>query len=91
MGNSEDIALYQLTQHVCRICFGRILSRVGAEGAPGKRIFRCADCGAEKDGHHASVVCVCGVKLNARNAAIRCVPNEHRRPEFPFEICARQA
>lgn len=87
MANSDP--LWSLTQHCCRCCFGRILSR--PHGTPGMRIFRCADCGLEKEGHQASCLCACGAKLNARNAAIRCQPNERPTPEFPFEICARQA
>lgn len=86
MGNSD---IWRLEPHCCRVCFGRILSR--AQSEPGARVFRCADCGIEKTATHASALCACGVRLNARNAAIRCEPNERRTPEFPFEICAKQA
>jgi hypothetical protein len=55
------------------------------------RVFRCADCGLEKEGHNSHVLCACGVTLNARNAGIRCELNERPTPEFPFEICAKQA
>lgn len=82
--------VWRLEQHVCRVCFGRILSRPVVD-VDDRRVYRCADCGVEQEGAQARVLCACGVKLNARNAAIRCEPNERRTPEFPFEICAKQA
>ena len=87
MGKSE--LAWQLEPHCCRVCFGRILSRPVGDSA--HRIYRCADCGVEKEATRANVLCACGVQLNARNAGIRCQPNERRTPEFPFEICAIQA
>jgi hypothetical protein len=83
-----DEVIWRLEQHICRVCFGRILShKAEAEGA---RIYRCADCGTQTEGAAARVICCCGAKLNARSAGIRCEPNQSKRPEFPFEIVARQ-
>lgn len=86
MGNSEFV--WRIENHCCRVCFGRILSR--PHGTDAKRLYRCAECGLEKEGTQTSVLCTCGMKLNARNAAIRCAVNERQTPEFPFEICAKQ-
>lgn len=87
MGDSEVV--WRLEPHCCRVCFGRILSRT--HSVAGMRIFRCADCGLEKEGHISHVLCACGATLNARNAGIRCELNERPIPEFPFEICAKQS
>lgn len=84
MGIKDDV--WRIEPHVCRACFGRILSR--AEGDA--RLYRCADCGTEKTGHASSVLCSCGIRLNARTAGVRCEPNVQQSPEFPFEICAVQ-
>lgn len=53
MPESSDQSLaWRLTDHVCRVCFGRVLER---DGAPG-HIYRCANCGTEVSG-----ICqVCG-------------------------------
>lgn len=83
-----DEIIWRIEQHVCRVCFGRILSR--ASEREGARVYRCADCGAQIEGAAARVLCSCGTKLNARSAGIRCEPNPKKSPEFPFEIVARQ-
>lgn len=79
---------WRLESHCCRVCFGRVLSRPTPSGG---RVYRCADCGIEKEGSRPHVLCACGAQLNARNASIRCVANEKKTAEFPFEICAQQA
>lgn len=81
-------AIWRIEPHCCAVCFGRILSRETEDS--GQRLYRCADCGTEKQGALSRVICACGVKLNARSAGIRCEPNAQKTPEFPFEICARQ-
>lgn len=70
-------AQYKITDHVCRICFGRVL--VCETGA------RCADCGAV--GKTVSDVCACGTMLNAgQNAGLRCIKNPAVSVECPAEI-----
>lgn len=83
-----DESVWRLEPHVCRVCFGRIVSR--AADQDGKRLYRCACCGVSEPGASARVLCSCGVKLNARSAGIRCEPNKNKTAEFPFEIVARQ-
>lgn len=72
---------WEITDHVCRVCLGRVLARRG--------VYRCADCGAEGHGEPASV-CACGATLKpGKNAGMRCVKNEQRSPEAPQEIAVK--
>ena len=79
---------WRLEDHVCAVCFGRILSI--ASDKEGERVYRCADCAMEKPGSSTRVLCACGVKLKAKSVGIRCVKNATISPEFPFEIIAEQ-
>lgn len=52
---------YEITDHLCRRCGGRVLQQVG--GGPsggGNPAFRCADCGARATGMGPECVCWCG-------------------------------
>lgn len=76
---------WSVTDHVCRICFGRLL--VGPSPGPGKpgRV-QCADCGIYVDGPIKSLCC-CGAKLaNGKPAGFRCAQNANKCPESPTEI-----
>lgn len=89
MGVKDDAALWRIEPHICSACFGRILSRPSSDGEG--RLYHCADCGLEREGAQARIICTCGMKLNARTAGIHCGPNLKKSPEFPFEICAIQS
>lgn len=41
---ADEPVTWRLTDHVCRVCFGRVLERRDADG---RRIVRCANCGSE--------------------------------------------
>ena len=70
-------AQYKIVDHVCRVCFGRIL--VSDSQA------RCADCGAS--GKTVHEVCTCGTLLRTKtNAGLRCVKNPEVSIECPAEI-----
>lgn len=80
---------WSITDHVCRVCFSRILtSKIGN----GNRLYRCTGCGLHDTGRTPAVICSCGIKLprTTRDAGIRCVRNDAVTPETPFEIVARQ-
>jgi hypothetical protein len=71
---------WQITDHVCRVCLGRVLFD------PARNISRCADCGLEGEGGHESV-CVCGVNFSSGNSAgLRCIRNPSIGPDAPQEI-----
>lgn len=87
--------IWSITAHVCLSCMGRILERplLAVDGLPPgrERVYRCADCGLERDGFTPAVLCTCGLKLKGRTIGLRCEPNLERTPEFSAEIIARQA
>lgn len=73
-------AEWKITDHVCRVCFGRVL--LSATQA------RCADCGAS--GRHAIDVCACGVKLHSgAPGGLKCLKNPAISIECPAEIVIR--
>lgn len=85
-----------LEPHVCRRCFGRILSR---DLGGGQHEYICSNCGLCARGSKPSVVCSCGMTLRKatasrsagakpQDAGIRCIPNPNIGPEFPAEIVA---
>lgn len=87
---------WAIEDHICRSCFGRILSQPGEDGDSS---YRCSHCGAVAYGRSAAVLCCCGIvgKSRARgksaapvNLGIRCVPNPDPTPEFPGEIVATE-
>lgn len=88
----SKISGMRLEPHVCRVCFGRIASFPAADGDG--RTYQCTNCGLEAQGHKASVVCACGIKLHKRkgdgrsaatlqDAGVRCHENRRVSPEFP--------
>lgn len=85
----EPVAGWQITDHVCRVCFGRVLMR---ETFDRRQVYRCSNCGAEAEGKTPAVVCSCGIRLKTgHDAGIRCQVNADRSPEWPSEITAAQA
>lgn len=84
----QDKALWELTDHCCRVCFGRILRQ---PGAPGERMYRCSNCGLQAQGDRPAVLCSCGMRLKGnRGGLLRCERNPDPRPEFPSEVIAAQ-
>jgi hypothetical protein len=70
---------FQLTDHACRYCAGRILQS-GDQ-------FRCGGCGAVTM-HRATEICGCGVikRYKAGQAVFRCGPNLAQSPGNPSQI-----
>lgn len=86
---SKHEFVWSLTPHCCRACFGRILAR---ETFDRRNVYRCSNCGIEREGKTEAVSCCCGIKLKTGvDAGIRCQRNPDPRPEFPSEIVAAQA
>lgn len=80
--------LWGLTDHACRCCFGRILVR---ETFDRRKVYRCSNCGLEREGRTESAICCCGIKLKTgSDAGIRCQHNPEKSPEFPSEIVAAE-
>ena len=67
---------WTITDHVCRVCMGRILTT----RRDGKLVSRCADCEIEAVGSHKAL-CACGAKTRAgKDAGLRCIRNESHSP-----------
>ena len=68
---------WQITDHVCRVCFGRVLRSLD------RQRHRCADCGAT-GGNKVTDLCACGAMLHTKaNAGLRCIKN----PDGPTAEC----
>lgn len=73
--------MWNLTDHVCHRCFGRLLIRQTAGGT----LVRCANCGAERIGSPTDLCC-CGLKVRNQDAGLRCQRNPRPSPEQPAEL-----
>jgi len=88
VARTEPAQGWAITDHCCRVCFGRVLVRETFER---KRVYRCACCGIEAEGRTEAAICSCGIKLKTGvDAGIRCGISHDRTPEFPAEITACQ-
>ena len=88
---SKEQFEWSITDHACRVCLGRVLTRKAFDG---RKLYRCACCGLERDGTGTQALCCCGIKLRPghgpMDAGVRCVPNPGRSPENLAEIVAVQ-
>lgn len=78
--------LWTLEPHVCRSCFGRLVST--PDQASGKTRYLCTNCGAGAVAESADAVCACGMQVRGPtgapvDAGLRCKPNPDPRPDFP--------
>lgn len=87
--------LWELTDHVCSVCFGRVLMGRMPDDYAGDdhhRRWRCSNCGAESVNRLASSICACGIRLKSgRDAGVRCERNQAPTPEFVSEVVASQS
>jgi len=78
--------MWALEPHVCKRCFGRIVSR--KVGDVGDKLYQCSNCGDEAEGADPSVLCACGACLPRKGGspiklALKCQSNAAPSPEFP--------
>ena len=74
---------WKVTDHVCKLCLGRVLE---GQRKDGTWATRCADCEARAEGRYDEVCC-CGAALpNGRHAGLACVRNEAITRENPSEV-----
>lgn len=85
---TKPAAGWEITDHLCRNCYGRILTKTNSVN--GKSECRCSNCGFSAVGP-ASRICFCGARMpsTGRNAGLRCVRNDNPTPEMPGEIVVR--
>lgn len=81
---------WELIDHACNRCFGRLLEREDAEATdPEKRwVYRCAECGHSGYGS-AHSVCCCRVALGGQHGW-ECVANPEPSTAMPQEVLVRQ-
>ncbi len=94
MAEGADATRWSLEPHVCRHCFGRLVSQVRPDGDVR---YHCTNCGAEAVGLEPSVLCACGLALRNHGPAggvidanLRCQPNPSPSPEFPSLFVAAE-
>lgn len=77
---------WQVADHACRFCFGRVLQRVHKGEAVE---VRCAECGKRADGA-PKMLCCCGADCGDLGLALECVKNPQVTNENPHEILVRE-
>lgn len=77
---------WQLADHACRHCFGRVLQRK----VRGRVVaVRCAECGAHEEGDHTAICC-CGAAIGALGKLLECFRNPAVSKAVPQEILIRE-
>lgn len=79
------IAVWELTDHACRHCMGRLLRSVTPAGST----VCCAECGATVSGE-CDELCWCGVEVKGYGRVFECVRNPHMSMETPQQILVRE-
>jgi len=81
-----DGALWEFTNHVCRVCFGRVMRR---QGPAGGAVYRCSQCEAEAP-DRVEAICTCGAAMpNGRLAGLACVLNPKPTLEQPSRVVVK--
>ncbi|MCE3602725.1 hypothetical protein LXA47_03815 [Massilia sp. P8910] len=77
---------WDLVDHACRHCLGRVLMRRHRDGTVEAR---CAECGAHsEDGIRE--VCCCGAECGTLGHVLECFRNPAITPSVPQEILVRE-
>ena len=76
-----------LIDHLCRVCWGRVLTRTDDNG---QRWYKCSNCEETIAGAAPKCLCACGMTIGrkARDMGIRCVRNPRVSPEVPGAVVA---
>jgi hypothetical protein len=78
---------WEISQHCCKICFGKILTR---QVSPTVTECKCAECGVSTYGSVLNL-CWCGKTAGQIYGRIfRCKPNDNPRPELPNLILVEE-
>lgn len=91
----RDKRTWELEDHLCKACGGRILRCVTGAGITpgGNPVFKCADCGRATSGMNPGMLCWCGFshRGNHNSTAYVCQPFSvlKDRPELEqaFRAC----
>lgn len=77
---------WELVDHACRHCSGRLLERVRADGV---KVYRCCECEATEVGTHEAL-CWCGCDDPALGRVWECVRNERKTDVMPQAVLVRE-
>lgn len=77
---------WQITNHACRHCLGRVLQRVSRSVVVE---VRCAECGKSEDGP-VRMLCACGADCGDLGHALECFKNPNVTDEIPHEVLVRE-
>ena len=77
---------WELIDHACHHCAGRIVKRVNDEG---ELLHRCTNCGTEVVGKHSNL-CWCGVEVGRYGVVFECFVNPAKSLSMPQEILIRE-
>lgn len=77
---------WEIVDHACRHCMGRLVVRQNEEG---QSFTRCCECGAEVLGGH-DALCWCGVEVRGESHVFECFRNLRQNMEVPQEILVRE-
>ncbi len=82
----RSLELWEVADHACRHCLGRVLQRL-VRGVAVE--VRCAQCGARSDGGHLALCC-CGAECGALEYPLECFKNPTVSIDVPHEIMVRE-
>ncbi|EAO3601701.1 hypothetical protein F2264_21760 [Salmonella enterica] len=93
----KDLTLWVIQDHICRKCFGRVVSHQDDS----QTHWKCTNCGYTVTGGDVSVICCCGIRYKKGgrkgsksvapvDAGIRCIRNPNITTEFCCEIVASE-
>lgn len=77
---------WEIADHSCKVCMGRLLRRTMADGT---ETHRCCECGASTPGGHEKL-CWCGVEVRGHGAVFECYRNPERSEAAPQEVLVRE-
>ncbi len=77
---------WNLTNHACRHCLGRLLTR---QVDVVKVETKCAECEASVTGEHEALCC-CGVECGSLGKVLECYVNDHAGKSIPQAILVRE-
>lgn len=84
--NQPAARLWEIVDHACRHCSGRLVRSAKYEGSV---VHRCCECGASVDGDNENL-CWCGAEVLGHGKIFECFPNPNKSPAIPQEILVRE-
>ena len=84
--NQPDVLLWEIVDHACRHCLGRLVRSVKLDRSV---VHRCCECGASEEGNNENL-CWCGAVALGQGKMFECFPNPNKSSSVPQEILVRE-